>query len=96
MRQGNQKTYVCVVCCEREIKIIELTYQGHFISSVLLFFCSCCSCYCCSIGYFLCFLLCCLFLSSYFMRRVVFSLMVFVLFCRTNQILCFLLCTFSD
>lgn len=39
MRQGNQKTYVCVVCCEREIKIIveELTYQGHFISSVLLY-----------------------------------------------------------
>lgn len=37
MRQGNKKTYVCVVCCEREIKIIELTYQGHFLSSVLLF-----------------------------------------------------------
>lgn len=39
MRQGNQKTYVCVVCCEREIKSIveELTYQGHFISSVLLY-----------------------------------------------------------
>lgn len=30
MRQGNQKTYVCVVCCEREIKIIETDLSRAF------------------------------------------------------------------